>query len=155
MISFIIDHLIAYNVTQQHIFVEADSWYGTKKIRKFLNNLGVHYRLDGKKSYSVQMPDFEAIKQSQVVRRGRRRQQFVKYVKISKYFGPRETWNSFLDLESGSRIYFKMEQLNLKKGGQSLVYAFWMKNIKTLNLFLQMLKGLKNQALKLFITNIT
>ena len=125
MISYIINHLITYKVTQQHIFVEADSWYGTKKMRKFLTNLEVNYRLDGKKSYSVQIPDFEAIKQSQVVRRGRKRQQFVKYVKITKYFGPRETWNSFLDLESGSRIFFKMEQLNLKKGGQSLVYAFW------------------------------
>ena len=125
IILYIVNHLITNNVTKQHIFVEADSWYGTKRMRKFLTNLGIHYRLDGKKSYSVQMPDFKAIKQSQIVRRGRKRKQFVKYVKITQYFGPRETWNSFLDLESESRIYFKMEQITLKKGGQSLVYAFW------------------------------
>jgi DDE superfamily endonuclease len=125
MILFIIDHLIANGVTRKHIFVEADSWYGTKKMRKFLNDLEVNYRLDGKKSYSVQIPNFEAINQPQMVRRGRKRKQFVKYVKISQYFGPRETWKSFLDLDSGHRIYFKIEQLNLKKGGQSLVYAFW------------------------------
>ena len=148
MISFIIDHLIANKVTQQHIFVEADSWYGTKKMRKFLNNLGVHYRLDGKKSYSVQIPDFEAIKQSQVVRRGRKRQQFVKYVKISKYFGPRETWNSFLDMESQSRIYFKMEQLNLKKGGQSLVYAFWDEKYQNPKFILTDVKRLKKSSPK-------
>ena len=125
ILSYVITHLTNNGITNEQIFVEADSWYGTKKMRKFLEDFEINYRLDGKLSYTVQVPDFELIKHSDVIKRGRKRKHFVKYVKIRGYFGPRETWKSFLDLETGSRVNYKIAQINLKKAGQTLVYAFW------------------------------
>jgi len=125
MLTYVITYLITHNVSKEQIFVEADSWYGTKKMRRFLDGFEINYRLDGKKSYSIQVPDFELIKQKDVVKRGRKRKHFVKYVKITSYFGPRKTWSSFLDVKTESRVYFKTAQVNLKDAGQTLVYAFW------------------------------
>ncbi len=125
MLSYVILYLTNNGITNDQIFVEADSWYGTKKMRRFLEGFEINYRLDGKLSYTVQVPDFELIKQAEVVKRGRKRKNFVKYVKIRSYFGLRESWKSFLDLDTGSRVYYKIAQINLKKSGQTLVYAFW------------------------------
>lgn len=148
MLTYVLTYLISHNVSKDQIFVEADSWYGTKKMRKFIDGFEVNYRLDGKNNLNVQIPDLELIKKVNEVRRGPKRKHFMKNVKITCYFGQRETWNSFIDLQSGSRVYFKMAQVNLKKGGQSLVYAFWDERYKNPKFILTNVKRIRRSSSK-------
>ena len=148
MLSYVITYLISHNVSKEQIFVEADSWYGTKKMRRFIEGFEVNYRLDGKNNLNIQIPNLELIKQANEVRRGPKRKNFMKNVKITRYFGQRGTWKSFLDLQSESRVYFKMAQVNLKKGGQSLVYAFWDERYQNPKFILTNVKRIRRSSSK-------
>ena len=148
MISFIVTYLLGKNISTSQIVVEADSWYSTKKMRTFLHDLGVNYRVDSKSSYTVQLPDFEAITKAKQQIRGRKRKKFVKYVKIGQFLGDKLDWKSFFDPLSNTRVKYNIAQVTLKSGGQALVYAYWSKKYKYPKYILTEVKRKKRVGIK-------
>ena len=136
MIKFVIECLLEQGVSKNKIHVEADSWFSSCTMRGFLSNLGVKYRLDGKSSYTVQVPDHEAIRLAKTQRRGRKRSRFVKYVKIRVFVGNPSAWPTYYVKDRDMRISYKQVEVTLKSGGKSLIYVYWHESWKNLRIIL-------------------
>jgi len=136
MIKFVVDCLLEQRVTKNKIHVEADSWFSSCTMRAFLSNLGVKYRLDGKSSYTVQVPDHEAIRLAKTQRRGRKRSRFVKYVNIRVFVGDPSAWSTYYVKDKDLRISYKQVEVTLKSGGKSLIYVYWHESWKNLRIIL-------------------
>jgi len=140
MIQFIVDFLLKQGVSEKRIYVEADSWFSSYTMRKFLSELGVKYRLDGKSSYTVQVPDHEAIKSAKTQIRGRKRSRFVKYVKIQEFVGDPSTWSTYYNKDKDMRLANKQVEVTLKSGGKCLIYAYWHESWKKIRYILTEVK---------------
>jgi len=136
MIKFIVYCLLEHGVAEKRIYVEADSWFSSYTMRKFLTALRVKYRLDGKSSYTVQVPDHEAIKLAKTQKRGRKRTRFVKYSKIQEFVGDPSTWRTYYVKDKDMRISYKQVEATLKSGGKCLIYVYWHESWKKIRIIL-------------------
>lgn len=112
------------------VTVLADSWFSSKQMRNALDQFKVKYRIDSKKSYRVQVPDFQKISRAKQQSRGRKIQNKVKYVAIERYFGTPETWHYFIDTAMGEKVFYKVALLTLKTWGRTRVYTFLREGLK-------------------------
>ena len=112
------------------ITVLADSWFSSKQMRNAFDRFKVKYRIDSKKSYSVQMPDFQKISRAKLGGRGRKIQNKVKYISIERYFGTPKMWHYFIDSASGEKVFYNVALLTLKTWGRARIYAFLREGLK-------------------------
>lgn len=130
MMDKIIGWLKSNGVATNRIVVEADSWFSSKLMLDGIREASPLFRIDGKKSYSVQIPDNKAKKDAKIRKRGRKRTNFKKYVSLEIYFGNPETWSKFTIKVSGVIVKYKTATLTLKTGGRVRVYAFLQEGMK-------------------------
>ncbi len=130
MLNQIILWLDEFQVTRNRIAVEADSWFSSKPMLDFVRQMGVIYRIDGKKNYGVQVPDKEAIKKAKSQKRGRKRTKFVKYTPLKEYLGSSNSWAFFTNKLTKEQIRYRSAIVSLKTGGRTKIYAFKRKGAK-------------------------
>lgn len=124
MIQTFINWFAEIGVPERHLVIEADAWYGNKTMQGFIKQTKSDFRIDGRKNYSVQIPDHTAIKTRGQKRRGRRRKKFVTYVPLEQYMGNSSVWKFFTDPETQERVYYKIATVTLKTAGRVTIYAF-------------------------------
>lgn len=124
MIQTFFDWFAEIGVPEKHLVIEADAWYGNKTMQEFIKQTKANFRIDGRKNYSVQVPDHSAIKARRQKRRGRKRTKFVTYVSLEQYMGNSSKWQSFTDPETQERVRYKRATATLKTAGRVTVYAF-------------------------------
>jgi len=130
MLNQIVLWLDEFQVTRNRIVVEADSWFSSKPMLDFVRQMGLIYRIDGKKNYSVQVPDKEAIKKAKTQKRGRKRRKFVKYTPLKEYLGASDSWAFFTNKPTKEQIRYRSAIISLKTGGRTKIYAFKRKGSK-------------------------
>jgi hypothetical protein len=124
MFEQLIGWLTRYPKDFRRIVILADSWFSSQQMLTWCRQLGVKFRIDGKKSYRVQLPDNEAIKKAQTQRRGRKRTRFTTSLRLEHYCGPPRNWPYFTDAKTGKRVYWYTATVTLVTSGRVRVYAF-------------------------------
>ncbi len=62
MIQIIIGWFGEIGVSEKHLVIMADAWYGNKTMQAFIKQTACDFRIDCRKNYSVQVPNHRAIK---------------------------------------------------------------------------------------------
>ncbi len=111
-------------IPRQRIVVLADAWFGSHRMLSFLRAAGVIFRIDGKKNYSVQLPDHDALAKAKIQKRGRKRKRWVTYRPLAQFLGAPAQWHYFTDTSSGTAVFWKSALVTLKTGGRVRISAF-------------------------------
>jgi hypothetical protein len=124
MFDQLIQWLNERGVSSKRIVVLADSWFSARTMVGWVRNARVIFRIAGKKSYNVQMPDHDAIDAAKQQIQGRPRTIFIKYLRLEEYLGSAKDWSHFTCPETGKKVYYNRALVTLRTTGRVRVYAF-------------------------------
>ena len=125
LISYCNSYLELYNISKKQVLILVDSWFCTKTFKDFLIKLKLNFRMDSRYNLNVQQPDIKAISKRHIVKRGRKRKKWVKYIRVRDYFESIQKSFSFKEKKHGDSIKAKMANITLKTHGRVLMYAFY------------------------------
>ena len=125
LIHSCISYFEEFNVSKKQVLILVDSWYCTKPFKDFLLENKLNFRMDSRSNLSVQQPDFEALTNRHVVKRGRKRKKWVKYVNLNQYFDSLKTTFYFKEKHKNDSIKAKRAVITLRTHGRVVMYAFY------------------------------
>jgi len=125
LIRRIVRWLEEEGIARSKIGVLADAWFSNQTFLAFLREMKLIFRVDGKKNYSVQEPDFKRIARRNNGGRGRKPKQFVKQRRLDAYFETVQAAGIFQDTTTGKAVRWKVALVTLKSGGRVRVVTFW------------------------------
>jgi hypothetical protein len=117
--------LEAEGVHRPKLGVLADAWYANGTFLAFLREMGLLFRVAGKKNYQVEFPDMKRVARRKNGGRGRKPKRFVQSRRVDVHFETVTAGGSFRDPASGKRVAWNTAVVTLKQGGRVRVFRFW------------------------------
>ena len=116
---------IEYKINFNNVLVIADAWYSSRTFITFLKELGVKFRIDSRTNYKVLLPLHPPASSTQPGKRGRKRQHWIKEVRLDEFFLHVTQVFWFRDTSSDVPVMAKRAIIRLNTQGRVMVYAFW------------------------------